>query len=134
VPNRQIELHDTRIDRIEHIGGSIVLSMLAYMHESDGRPGWDRGTGWELPARLVIEDGRFDRPLSGASLEISDGLIIVDERRFENLIPLPFDEHGYVRVFLAGAEGRLTITGHRAYIEPTGQAVYLEDFSGTKNT
>ena len=131
VANREIELHDTRIKRIERANASIVLSLSACMHESDGRPGWDRGTVWILPARLVIENGEFARPFSSTVLWVTDGHIAVGDLLFDNTIPLPFDEHGTIRLFLSGAEGELVISGNRAYIEPTGPAIYVEEFSGS---
>ena len=125
--NREIELHDTRVERIERADSTIVLWLSAYMHESDGHPGFDRGTGWSLPARLVIENGEFDRPFSSPSLWVTDGHIAVGDRVFDNAIPLPFDERGEIRLLLSGTEGQLTIRGKRAYLEATGAAVYLEE-------
>ena len=127
--NREIELHDTRIQTIERVDGNIVLCLSAYMHESDGRPGRDRGTGWSLAARLVIENGDFTGPFSSSSLLVSDGHIAVDDRVFDNAIPFPFDERGEIRLHLSGAEGTLAIRGTRAYLESTGPAVYVEEFS-----
>ena len=126
--NREIELHDTRVERIERVGSNIVLWLSAYMHESDGRPGWDKGTGWNLPARLVIESGEFDRPFSSPSLWVTDGHIAVGDRVFDNLLPFPFDEHGEIHLLLTGAEGSLAVRGDRVYLEPTGPAVYIENF------
>jgi hypothetical protein len=97
VANREIELHDTRVERVERADGNIALLLSAYMHESDGRPGLDRGTGWSLPARLVIENGEFDRPFSSAVLWVTEGQIAVGDRLFSNRIPLPFDEHGEIQ-------------------------------------
>jgi hypothetical protein len=131
IVNREIELHDTRIQRIELVGSSIVLWLSAYMHESKGRPGLDRGTGWSLPARLVVENGKFDRPFSSPSLCVADGHVSVGDRRFDNCIPMPFDERGKIRLFLSGGEGELVISGDRTYLEPTGPAVCIEEFSGS---
>lgn len=128
MPNREIELHDTRIERIERADSKIVLWLSAYMHESDGRLGLDRGTGWSLPARLIIESGEFDQPFSAPSLCVTDGQIAVGDCVFDNVIPLPFDEQGEIRLLLSGAEGQLAIRGKRAYLEATGAATYVEEF------
>jgi len=125
--NREIELHDTRVERIERTDSKIVLWLSAYMHESDGRPGLDRGTGWSLPARLVIENGEFDHPFSSPSLWVTDGYIAIGDGVFDNLIPLPFDEHGEIHLLFSGAEGELAIHGSRVCLEPTGPAVYVEE-------
>jgi hypothetical protein len=132
--NREIELHDTRIERIERVDGNIILWLLAYMHESEGRPGWDRGTGWSLPSRLIIENVNFDHPFSSPSLWILDGSITVDDHLFENCMPLPFDMCGKIHLFLSGAEGKLVISGDRAYFEPIGEPVYVEEFPGSEKT
>jgi hypothetical protein len=62
-------------------------------------------------------------------VQVTDGHIAVGDRLYENCIPLPFDEHGDIRLLLSGAEGELAIRGKRAYVEPTGPAAYVEDFS-----
>jgi hypothetical protein len=134
VPNRVIELHDTCVEGIEQVHGRIVLRLSAYLHESEGRPGIDRGTGWTLPARLVIENGRYDRPFVSHSLWVIDGHISIDDSLLDNCIPLPFDKRGRIRLFLAGAEGELAISGDRVYVEPMGPAVYVEEFPGTDPT
>ena len=126
--NREIEFHDTRVERFEQADGNIVLWLSAYLHESAGRPGRDRGTGWNLPARLVIENGELDHPFSLPSLCVTDGHIAVGDRLFDNAVPLPFDEYGEIRLLLSGAEGQVAIRGNRAYIEPTGPAIYVEEF------
>ena len=131
VANQEIELHDTRVERVERADRSIVLWLSAYMHESDGRPGRDPGTGWSLPARLIIENGELDHPFPSPRLWVTAGQITVGDRLYDNCIPLPFDERGEICLILSGAEGKLAIRGNRAYLEPTGAAVYLEDFSAS---
>jgi hypothetical protein len=126
--NRAIEFHDTRIERIEHVNDTIVLWQSAYMHESDGRPGWESGTGWSLPARLVIENGTIEHPLPSQSLWILDGSITVADRLFDNMVPLPFDERGEIRLSLYSEEGELVVHGERVYVEPAGEAIYVEEF------
>jgi hypothetical protein len=134
VTNRGIEFHDMRVERIERTDRSITLWLSAFMHESEGRPGRDRGTGWNLPARFVVESGEFDRPFSSSSLWVTEGRIAVDNRLFDNFIPLPLDAPGKIRLILSGAEGDLVISGVRAYVEPTGPAVYVEEFPGFEGT
>lgn len=131
MPNRAIELHDSRVERVEQAADSIVLWLSAYMHESDGRPGWDRGTGWSLPIRLVVENGKFASPSPPPALWILDGDIAIDDRRLENVLPLPFDERGDICLSLNGEAGEIVINGSRAYIEAIGQAVYVEEFDPT---
>jgi hypothetical protein len=127
--NRSIELHDTRIERVERAERTTILWMSAYLHESEGQPGRDRGTGWTLPARLVIENSEFECPLPSSSLWVIDGRISIADRVLENMMPVPFDEHGEIRVHLSGSEGEIFITGNHAYLEPIGPAIYIEDFS-----
>jgi hypothetical protein len=53
--NRHIELHDSRIARIDISPGAVQLQFdRAYLHQSTGRPGIDPGTGWTQAARLVF--------------------------------------------------------------------------------
>jgi hypothetical protein len=46
----------------------------------------------------------------------------------DSCIPLIYYE---IHLFLSGAEGELIIRGDRAYLEPTGPAVYVEKFSAS---
>lgn len=126
--NREIKLYDTRVERIKQADGNIVLWLSAYMHESAGRPDRDQGTGWNLPARLVIENGELDHPFSSPSLWVTDGHVAVGDRVFDNAIPIPFDEQGEIHLVLSGAEGQIAIRGNRAFLEATGPAVYVEEF------
>jgi hypothetical protein len=125
-----VELHDTRIERIESTEGAIVLWVSAYLHESEGDPAVDRGTGWSLPARLVVEGGEFAIPFLSPSLWITDGRVSVGDRLYENILPLPFDNRGEIHLYLSGAEGEITLRGSRIFLEPTGPAVYVEESPG----
>jgi hypothetical protein len=116
------------------MGSNIILWMEAYLHESNSVPGIDRGTGWSLPARLVIENGTLDCPFLPTSLWITDGQVTIGDRLFDNVLPLPFDERGDIHVQFTGPEGQLSISGNRACVEDTGPAVYVEEFPGMGTT
>lgn len=57
--NRLIELHDSDVLDVTLDGDDVVIAMSAYVHESEGRPGIDAGTGWTQPVRVTVIEGRW---------------------------------------------------------------------------
>jgi len=65
MPNWAIEIHDSEIDSIAVIGDYVVLNFSsAYIHESEGRPGFDEGSGWTQRTSIVFISRRLRLPLS----------------------------------------------------------------------
>jgi len=97
-----------------------------HVHETDGRPGRDHGTGWTQDAKLRIGTAKLLKSPTVPSW-ILDGSIEVGERMFDNLLPIPFDHQGSVVVKLSGAEGELHATGVGASLTLLGEPVFVED-------
>ena len=124
--NRAVELHDSRVVATEWTGADLVLRMSVYLHQSDGQPGEDRGTGWTQDAELRVGTAT-PIELPSAPLWILDGTIEVGQRVFENLLPVPFDHQGRVAVKLNGAAGKLHVVGVGATLTLLGKPVFIED-------
>ena len=56
----EIEVHDSTVQRITDVSGSVSIDLSAYIHKSDGRLGIDRGTGWVQEARLTFGRSRLN--------------------------------------------------------------------------
>jgi hypothetical protein len=53
--NTNIELHDSVVANIATLEGAAIVSFQpAYLHKSEGRPGFDAGSGW-LPMQPSAE-------------------------------------------------------------------------------
>jgi hypothetical protein len=126
--NEAVELHDSDITAIHHAGSDMVLELVAIVHSSEGRPGRDPGKTGTQPAELVIEDAHIASTPTSLPLSILFGRISIDAQTLENVLPLPFDMAGDVRLELGGAEGTLSAKGRRARLVLRGTWQYLDDF------
>jgi hypothetical protein len=107
-------------------GRDLVLRLTAYVHQSEGRPDQDRGTGWTQEADLRVGMATLiEEPTT--SLWILDGTIEVGGRLFDNLLPIPFDHQEPVVVRLSGVEGTLRATGSSASLALLGTPVFVEE-------
>ena len=92
-----IELRDSGLTSIRTRGEDLVVQLEAYVHQSAGVPGRDRGTGWHYRVEMRIRWGRIREPAPAPPLEIAAGSIDLGSRRFSGLIPAPVDFRGLVR-------------------------------------
>jgi hypothetical protein len=122
-----VELHDTRLLGIRPDAGNLILDLSAYVHRSSGRPAEDPGTGWAQPASLTISGGTVLQRPAGDRLWILDGNISVGPTVLENIVPVPFEAVGPVRVHLQGHEGVLEATGTGVRLTLHGEPKYVED-------
>jgi len=64
---RTIELHDSVIATIVLDGGTTLITFShAYIHQSDGVPGVDPGSGWSQRAELRINRSSINTGSAGA--------------------------------------------------------------------
>jgi hypothetical protein len=128
--NRAIELHDTSVVGIVTIGAQVVLFLRAYVHQTDGVPGVDAGTGWIQAAVLRIGEASFGEGSDMPELPapIQEGELLVGEETRLRLLPLPFqcDETVTLRLQL-DAPATVTIQGRGAEVVAVGEPVYIED-------
>ena len=103
----------------------------AYVHRSEGRPGIDAGSGFLQPAEIVFsgaKDTEKDGPCSGA---ISEGLVTVGGKRYDSVLPLPFDATGKVSAEFTFASGAvLSVTAAGVSCASTGPAVLVDGYEG----
>lgn len=132
--NRAIELHDSDVETV-CVGKDGCLTLVfssAYIHESEGVPGINKGRGLVQGATLEIERGEIVQNASSLPSTISDGFFIFDGKQTDNMIPLPFDRRGDFRIELTLVSGeKLHLRGISAKLTLHGDAVYIEDFPGT---
>jgi hypothetical protein len=129
--NQIIELHDSTVVAVRESQGEVQLDLEAYIHVSEGRPGIDPGTGWTMPVRMTIASATVVRAFEGDSLWIIDGAITVGSTVLDNECPVTFDVADEIEIRFSGGEGSLTVVGKGLRVEPTGDAEYVEEFSGS---
>ena len=128
--NRAIEFHDSTFDGVEREGADLALRFsAAYIHQSEGKPGVDAGSGWVQEVRLHISDAALSGVILDLPCDLWDGSISLDNKRFDNCVPIPLDYRGRVEVNLEH-DGKLTVIGARLRVELLGQPTYVEDFPG----
>jgi hypothetical protein len=130
--NRAVELHDSEVATIFYFyGAAVVVFSHAYIHESEGSPGRDAGSGWWQRAELVIEEASEIELPEAWSCEICNGSLFLDEVEHSNVFPVSLPTHAssrlkiqvrdanddYKVVEIVGQKARLTLLGERQYVE-----------------
>lgn len=130
MPNLAIEFHDSTFDGAHWDGTALTLSFsAAYIHQSEGKPGVDAGSGWVQELRLHISEASRSGEIPDLPCDLWDGSISLDDERFDNCVPIPLDYRGRIEVHLQ-QEGALTVVGTRLLVELLGQPQYVEDSPG----
>ena len=127
-----LEFHDSDVTELRPAASTLHLIFEpAYVHRSNGRPGVDAGSGFLQPAEIVFTDAQFtekDGPCKGA---ISEGMISVSGKKFDSVLPLPFEASGKVSAeftFESGAVLSVTATG--VSCASTGPAELVDGYDG----
>ena len=125
-----IEIHDSRVAEISEDHGTVIVHFLpAYLHKSEGRPGFDSGTGWVQEARLIFAEALVSGDFPDWSCDILDGEIIVDGVRHANWIPVPLEAAKLTELHLiCDSINTLTVTGRGVRLELVGEPRYVEEF------
>lgn len=127
-----MELHDSTVAVIEHLGADVVLRFSpGYVHRSAGRPGIDPGSGWVQDVEMRIVGAMIDDRPAELPCEIASGQVIVGSEVYRNLVPLLLDVSGAVEVSLTTIFGeRLTIRGRGIAVDAVGSPAFVEEFPG----
>jgi len=105
--NREIELHDSTLSMVKITQSNATLSFdRAYVHCSEGTLGIDSGTGWSQKINLILHQVTTTKIPDDLPNDISDGYIIVNGNKLDNLIPLPFKVTGKIELILITQYGQ----------------------------
>ena len=127
--NREIEIHDATLGSLTLEQGHVVLHFsTVYIHESEGAPGIDAGSGWVQEAFLRVGSAVVAGSFSELPVDMWNGYIKLDGAVFDNTIPIPLDHQGAVELHFEGRGGTISITGASAKLELIGDATYVEEF------
>jgi len=129
MPNRAIEFHDSTLGCLERDGAIVTLRFsAAYIHESNGKPGLDAGSGWVQEARLHIDGASLSGEISELPCELWDGSIRLGGELFQ-MVPIPLDYKGTVEIDLE-QDGKIRVVGTHARLELVGEPKFIEEFPG----
>lgn len=129
--NRWLELHDSKVHEIRISKKNLILVFSeAYVHQSSGKPGHDRGTGWSQKIELEFYKASLDGIPKGFPDRISDG-----EMQLGGIatggISIPFASKENARLSLIFQSGNeIQIFGQKMELRELGEPEYLEEFPG----
>ena len=128
--NTVIEIHDSKVSEITNRDGTVIVHFEpAYLHKSEGRPGFDAGTGWIQEACLIFADAATSGDYPEWPCDVMDGELIVDGERHPNLIPVPFETSMPTELGLVcDSIHTVTVRGRGARLELIGEPSYVEEF------
>jgi len=131
-PRRSIEIHDSVLTQISFFQNEARFHLSAYIHQSEGIPGQDSGSGWIQEAIIRIQDAQMKGSFSELPVTLSDGQFWLGHNNLMNLIPVP------IRRFKVDLKLRLEawkqvkevviVTGTEVELELIGQPKYVEEF------
>jgi hypothetical protein len=131
--NAAVELHDSQVVAVELAAGAVTVRLAAYVHRSEGRPGFDPGSGWSQPVALVFAGGVVEEQPSELPCTLDDGRVSV-LAEFAGLVPVPASVPGAVRFEAVGLYGeRLVVRGSGLEVIAVGEGEFVERFPGTKH-
>ena len=132
--NRSIEIHDARLAQLSVVSGTAELRFSAlYIHESQGVPGVDAGIGWFQPAILRIYVANVAGTFASFPVDLTDGHMIFDGKRIDNVIALPLHFPGKFELSLVpmwNSDQIFSVTGIGADLELVGVAGDIEQVNG----
>lgn len=136
VTNRIVELHDSRIEKMERRGGNLFIEFShAYVHESLGIPGVSSGTGWSYRATLILYQVPGGIPVLNWPFEILDGDLCVGGVEHPNEIPVPFVSSLTIELQLSGLDDtedwqEIRLTGQGGRLDLKENPRFIEEFRG----
>jgi hypothetical protein len=132
MPNRSIEIHDSVLAAISLSEGEAHLHFSSVdIHQSEGLPGRDVGSGWVQKAILRVRDARVDGAFLEFPVDLITGHVRMGENSLDNEIPVPVRYKGAFELRLQAMwQGQVTVVfrGNGAELELLGEPNYVEEF------
>jgi hypothetical protein len=130
--NMALEFHDSIVRSVRKMGRSLVVSLTAILHESEGDPGIDPGSVWLQPIDITITDAFTKADVTELlNNRLWNGSLSVGPEVHDNLVTVPLRAVAPIELFLRSTNRDFEITGTSAEIRLSGERDYLEIFPGT---
>jgi hypothetical protein len=129
--NASIEIHDSEVQLAEGENGTFRLFFSAgYVHESEGRPGLDAGTGYLQPAELVFGEASWSEPVTEGIGRLSGGWVSINGEKL-SLVPLPFSASGEISAeFIFASGAAISVSASSVECISRGKARFVENYVG----
>jgi hypothetical protein len=131
MPNRAIEIHDSVLASVSFSQGQAQLYFSSvYIHQSEGVPGRDPGSGWFQRAVLRIRDAKMEGTFSEFPVDLTDGQTRMGQSILDNEIPVPLRHAGAFELRLQAMwkeQEVVSFTGSGAELELLGEPEYVEE-------
>ena len=131
--NLAIEFHDSELTSIAKRDDALELRFGTCIHKSEGTPGVDAGTTWFQDMMLVVADGVVEGKITHWPSELYDGTLEVDGEVIENVVPIPVDRKGTIRLTLKPSffDDPIVVRGNHVRLELfPGVPRFIQDFPG----
>ncbi len=124
-----IEFHDSNVSAFDIQNKSLFIELRpAYVHKWEMVKGKWIGTGNVQNARIRIDNISVPQKHPQIPLQISDGVITSESTTFNNLVPVPFNVTGPIRMVLNFSDGTaLEVFGGAFSIELLGDSKFVEN-------
>lgn len=132
MPNCAIEIHDSVLANVSLSQGEVQLHFSSvYIHQSEGVPGRDAGSGWVQQAVLRIRDAKVEGAFLEFPVDLKGGQTQIGQSILDNEIPVPLHYKGTFELRLQAMwQGQVVVsfTGRGADLELLGEPEYVEEF------
>lgn len=128
-----LQFPDSMLDSVSVDGDAVTLAFKPlYMQKSEGIPGVDASTRWEVEASLLLRETESGADLAGLSGRVTTARLRINQYTWVDVVPLPVDGPGLIRLELTveGSESPLVVEAGSANFMPRGQEKYLEHIDG----
>ena len=126
-----IEMHDSECLAVEqNASGQGFVLLEAYVHRSEGEPGWSAGEGGTQRIRVLIEDMVVEGELGELPAYIYEGSLTVGGSTQDNMVPFPSAYTDIVRLSMMLSENArvVIVSGSGVSIQPEGEFTFVEHF------
>lgn len=124
-----IQLQGSQLEAVQTNEGIISVRFApARVVKSEGVPGVDASTLWTQAATMAFQDGELEGEFLSFPAILTGGKITINRLSYVDMIPIPLDSAGFLRLLLTFVEARreLAIVGSSASLELLGHAKYIK--------
>jgi hypothetical protein len=128
--NRAIEIHDSSLSGITKTEGKIVIHLNeACVHESSGVPSIDSGMVYIQSIDLELTNPIIDNDIIQFPTTLSDGYLLFDGERKDNVVPLPISKTGEIELtFITHHNEKFHVKSDRITSSYNNEAKYIENY------
>ena len=125
--NSALEFHDSEVASVHRMGDTLCVRFsAAYVHRSQGRPGFDAGAGYAQSLELRFQQAEWSGDLPSCLGRLSDGRLRDGDDTL-SLVPLPYRSRGPVAAELVFQNGEvLSVRSASAALRFTGDPRFVE--------